>query len=268
MPKMIYGDEPPVLGLDYLGKNEFVEDDGIVALLGTTAISTSPITANGHSYRTYIAGIDANGRLSNYTINGEPGEEFKGYASAANEKYDGVMTVNARPVSVNFTYVPETYNGNEQDVSATAKAVEGNPSSGAANGDDIQFGYSYSWTSIGNETSSVGHVLNRGTYVVTVKLPKNSNYVINGAYEREFEVAAYDATNDVIWSKDITFTYNGENQSGAARNLATFNGIGGDAAEGKYKLITTTTRRVRSKTRANTSSLQSLTTAITCTATM
>ena len=237
--EMIYGDELPGLGLHYLGKNEFVKGDGIVVLLGTTAISTSPITANGHSYRTYIAGIDANGRLSNYTINGEPGEEFKGYASAANEKYDGVMTVNARPVSVNFTYVPETYNGSEQDVSA--EAVEGNPSSGAVSDETIQFKYSYSWTSIGNETSSVDYVLNRGTYVVTVKLPENSNYVINGAYEREFEVAAYDATNDVIWSKDITFTYNGENQSGAARNLATFNGIGGDAAEGKYKLITTTT---------------------------
>ena len=244
--EMTYGDEPPVPDLYYLGENEFVEGDGIVVLLRTTAISTSPITANGHSYRTYIDGIKDNDRLSNYTINGEPGEEFEGYASAANEKYDGVMTVNARPVSVNFTYVPETYNGSEQDVSATAKAVEGKPSSGVANGETIQFKYSYSWTSIGNETSSVDHVLNRGTYVVTVALPENSNYVIEGVNTHEFEVAAYYVTNDdVIWSKDITFTYNGENQSGAARNLATFDGIGGDAAEGKYTLITATTGTFR-----------------------
>ncbi len=237
--EMTYGDVPPVLGLDYLGKNKFVEGDGIVVLLGTKATSTSPITANGHSYRTYIAGIEDNDRLSNYTINGEPGEEFEGYELAANEKYDGVMMVNARPVSVNFTDVPETYSGSEQDVSAEAKAVEDNPSSGAANGDPIQFKYSYSWTSIGNETSSVDHVLNRGTYVVTVKLPENSNYVIEGVNTREFEVAAYDATNDVIWSEDITFTYNGEDQSTDARNLAVFDGIGDDKKV--YTLITTTT---------------------------
>ena len=242
--EMIYGDEPPVLGLDYLGKNEFVEGDGIVVLLGTTAISTSPITANGHSYRTYIDGIKDNDRLSNYTINGEWGEEFEGYASAANEKYDGVMTVNARPVSVDFTYVPETYNGSEQDVSATAEAIEGNSSSGAVSDETIIFVYSYRWTGNNGETSSVEHVLNSGTYVVTVTLPENSNYVIEGAYEREFEVAAYNATNDVIWSK-VTFTYNGENQSGAARNLATFDGIGGDKKEGKYTLITTTTGTFR-----------------------
>ena len=239
--EMIYGDELPGLGLHYLGKNEFVKGDGIVVLLGTTAASTSPITANGHSYRTYIAGIEDNDRLSNYTINGVQGEKFEGYASAANATYDGVMTVTARPVSVNFTYVPETYNGSKQYVSAEAEAVEGNSSSGAVSDETIRFDYSYSWTSIGNETSSVDAVLNRGAYVVTVKLPKNSNYVINGAYEREFEVAAYDATNDVIWSKDITFTYNGENQSGAAGHLATFDGIGGDKKEGKYTLITTTT---------------------------
>ena len=242
--EMTYGDVPPVLGLDYLGKNKFVEGDGIVVLLGTTATSTSPITANGHSYRTYIAGIEDNDRLSNYTINGVWGEEFEGYASAANPTYDGVMMVNARPVSVNFTDVPETYNGSKQYVSAEAEAVEDNPSSGVANEDDIQFEYSYSWTSIGNETSSVDHVLNRGTYVVTVALPENSNYVINGAYEREFEVAAYNATNDVKWA-DTGFTYNGENQSGAARNLATFNGIGDDKKEGKYTLITTTTGTFR-----------------------
>ena len=89
-------------------------------------------------------------------------------------------------------------------------------------------------------------MLNRGTYVVTVALPENSNYVINGANTREFEVAAYYVTNDdVIWSKDITFTYNGENQSGAARNLATFNGIGDDKKEGKYTLITATTGTFR-----------------------
>ncbi len=242
--EMIYGDEPPVLGLDYLGKNEFVEGDGIVVLLGTTAISTSPITANGHSYRTYIDGIKDNDRLSNYTINGEWGEEFEGYASAANEKYDGVMTVNARPVSVDFTYVPETYNGSEQDVSATAEAIEGNSSSGAVSDETIIFVYSYRWTGNNGETSSVEHVLNSGTYVVTVALPENSNYVINGANTREFEVAAYNATNDVIWSK-VTFTYNGENQSGAARNLATFNGIGDDKKEGKYTLITATTGTFR-----------------------
>ena len=239
--EMIYGDQPSGLGRSYIGDGRFVESDGIVILLGTTAISTSPITANGHSYRTYIARIEDNDRLSNYTINGVQGEKFEGYASAANEKYDGVMMVNARPVSVDFTYVPETYNGSEQDVSAEAEAVEGKPSSGVANGDPIQFEYSYRWTGNNGETSSVEHVLNRGAYVVTVTLPENSNYVIEGVNTHEFVVAAYDATNDVIWSKDITFTYNGENQSGAARNLATFNGIGDDAAEGKYTLITTTT---------------------------
>ena len=242
--EMIYGDELPGLGLHYLGKNEFVKGDGIVVLLGTTAISTSPITANGHSYRTYIDRIEDNDRLSNYTINGEWGEVFEGYGLAANEKYDGVMTVKARPVSVDFTYVPETYSGNEQDVSATAKAVEGKPSSGVANGETIQFKYSYSWTSIGNETSSVDHVLNRGTYVVTVKLPENSNYVIEGVNTHEFVVAAYDATNDVKWA-EVTFTYNGEVQSAAAQNLATFNGIGGDKKEGKYTLITATTGTFR-----------------------
>ena len=242
--EMTYGDVPPVPDLYYLGKNKFVEGDGIVVLLGTTAESTSPITANGRSYRTYIAGIGDNDRLSNYTINGEPGEVFEGYASAANEKYDGVMTVNARPVSVDFTYVPETYNGSEQDVSATAEAIEGNSSSGAVSDETIIFVYSYRWTGNNGETSSVEHVLNSGTYVVTVTLPENSNYVIEGAYEREFEVAAYNATNDVIWSK-VTFTYNGENQSGAARNLATFDGIGGDKKEGKYTLITTTTGTFR-----------------------
>ena len=239
--EMIYGDQPSGLGRSYIGDGRFVESDGIVILLGTTAISTSPITANGHSYRTYIARIEDNDRLSNYTINGVQGEKFEGYASAANEKYDGVMMVNARPVSVDFTYVPETYNGSEQDVSAEAEAVEGKPSSGVANGDPIQFEYSYRWTGNNGETSSVEHVLNSGAYVVTVTLPENSNYVIEGVNTHEFVVAAYDATNDVIWSKDITFTYNGENQSGAARNLATFNGIGDDAAEGKYTLITTTT---------------------------
>ena len=244
--EMIYGDEPPVLGLYYRSENEFVEGDGIVVLLGTTAISTSPITANGHSYRTYIDRIEDNDRLSNYTINGEPGEEFKGYASAANEKYDGVMRVNARPVSVNFTGVPATYNGSEQYVSAEAEAVEGKPSSGAAGDETIIFEYSYSWTSINGGPSPVDAVLNRGKYVVTVTLPENSNYVIEGVNTHEFVVAAYYVTNDdVIWSKDITFTYNGENQSGAARNLATFDGIGGDKKEGKYTLITTTTGTFR-----------------------
>ena len=253
--EMIYGDEPPVPDLYYRGKNEFVEGDGIVVLLGTTATSTSPITANGHSYRTYIDGIKDNDRLSNYTINGEPGEEFEGYASAANEKYDGVMTVNARPVSVDFTHVPETYNGSKQYVSAEAEAVEGNPSSGAAGDETIIFVYSYSWTSIGNETSSVDHVLNRGKYVVTVALPENSNYVIEGAATEgasvkegvctyNFIVAAYNATNDVKWD-DRGFTYNGEDQSTDARNLATFDGIGGDKKEGKYTLITTTTGTFR-----------------------
>ena len=243
--EMIYGDEPPVLDLYYIGENEFVESDGIVILLGTTATSSSPITANGHSYRTYIAGIEENDRLFNYTINGEPGEKFEGYGLAANEKYDGVMIVNARPVSVNFTGVPATYNGSKQHVTAKAEAVEGKPSSGAANGEAITFEYSYSWTSIGKETSSVDAVLNRGTYVVTVALPENSNYVIEGANTREFTVAAYDATNDVIWSEDITFTYNGADQSGDAENLATFNGIGDDAAEGKYTLITATDREFK-----------------------
>ena len=246
--EMIYGDEPPVLGLDYLGKNEFVESDGIVVLRGTTATSTSPITANGHSYRTYIDRIEDNDRLSNYTINGEWGEVFEGYGLAANEKYDGVMMVTARPVSVDFTYVPETYNGSEQDVSAEAEAVEGNSSSGAVSDETIRFDYSYSWTSIGNETSSVDAVLNRGAYVVTVTLPENSNYVIEGVNTHEFEVAAYYVTNDVIWS-EVTFTYNGENQSGAAGHLATFNGIGGDAAEGKYELITTTADEFRNADR-------------------
>ena len=243
--EMIYGDQPSGLGRSYIGDGRFVESDGIVILLGTTAISTSPITANGHSYRTYIAGIGDNDRLSNYTINGVQGEEFEGYASVANATYDGVMTVTARPVSVDFTDVPETYNGSKQYVSATAEAVEGKPSSGAVSDETIIFVYSYSWTSIGNETSSVDHVLNRGTYVVTVKLPENSNYVIEGAKTRKFVVAAYDATNDVKWSEGITFTYDGADQSAAARNLATFNGIGDDAAEGKYTLITTTTGTFR-----------------------
>ncbi len=243
--EMTYGDVPPVLGLYYRSENEFVEDDGIVVLLGTTAISTSPITANGHSYRTYIAGIEDNDRLSNYTINGEPGEKFEGYASAANPTYDGVMMVTARPVSVNFTYVPETYNGSKQYVSAKAEAVEDNPSSGAAGDETIIFEYSYSWTSINGGPSSVDAVLNRGNYVVTVALPKNSNYVIEGAYEREFEVAAYYVTNDDVKWSEVTFTYNGADQSDAARNLATFNGIGGDTKEGKYTLITATTGTFR-----------------------
>lgn len=243
--EMTYGDEPPVLGLDYLGENKFVEGDGIVVSLGTTAISTSPITANGHSYRTYIDRIEDNDRLSNYTINGEPGEKFEGYASAANPTYDGVMTVNARPVSVNFTGVPETYSGSKQYVSAEAEAVEDNPSSGAAGDETIIFEYSYSWTSIGNETSSVDAVLNRGNYVVTVALPENSNYVIEGAYEREFEVAAYYVTNDDVKWSEVTFTYNGADQSTDARNLAVFDGIGDDKEEGKYTLITATTGTFR-----------------------
>ncbi len=235
----VYGEEPDLTEI-YSGDSanntdlQFVEDDDITVSVESNATNASGVG----TYRIYISGVSSteSGALSNYTINGVAGESFAGYAGDVSSTYDGTLTITARPISVNIpTPDGKEYTGGYQTATAEAGAVSGNPASGVANGDEIEFNYSYALTS-GGESTTQG-ALNAGTYTVTVSLPDNSNYKLEGTNTATFTIKPYTVTS-LTWS-DTSFTYNGEDQSESAKALASFQGIGQDSST-TYTLVTST----------------------------